>query len=381
MFAGEGQSPSAPHEAQAMMTYNNVVFHHLSNFYAPSALAAVIAVSIGFGIIATDIAFHLGFDIRLVRSPGWLQPLKALNRLAYFLMRMTSILYLGLLLYFVNIQGNDCAPFFDGLFAIWYTSVVCMDFIFIARAVSLWAWKLPIAIPIFALYLSYSILGAANIAHWGDAVQLPGTGFCGYVSQPPEAQPLRTRLNVYFALALTSDTTILVLTCIRLAGRSSGQLKSAWSSEKNAISKPRRISQQLLVQGFVLYGSLVVSKIGFILAYYLSDYRQSWNVMVFAMHITLNTVTAGILVRQTSDTVRKSQHQTSLSHNSLALRSGDHSCTSCQLRRMVEQAEVDLKRRKRADEVDMQEPESAASTPDKVDLELGQTYTPNTLAK
>lgn len=338
-----------------MLTYGDVVFHHLPNFYAPSALAAMLVHAVGLGLILNDLLSNFSFDKRLISSPGWSNPLKVLNRMAYFILRFGTALDLVLVLIYSNVAGLPCSSYFRAIKAAWYMTIVCVDFIFVTRTLALYGWPKKLYIPIGTLTLTYMCLGMYNTWAWGYAVEVPGSQFCAYISQDPREEPIKTIFPVYYGVAIATDTIILVLTCLRLATmpqRSSRHNNSMDTQNPHTLRQLPTLGSTLLVQGFVLYGAMEGTRLSIILIFYLADYRQSWTLLVLGLAVTIKALTASVLVRQTSNVARQRQTHYSSTNiiDSGACGGGAPplspmaalTCASPSMRNMVERARLDL---------------------------------------
>lgn len=298
----------------ALLTYNNVLLHHVPNLYAPSALVAILAGAIAWGIMLSELAYNVGFDLRLIRSPGWSRPLRAATRSAYFITRIGAFINLTLSLIYSNVPGLSCKPFYASMRATWYLSVVCVDFIFFTRTLTLYGWPKRLWIPLLFFSSVYIILGGYDTANWGTPFQIPASNFCGYWSANARDGRLLHKLYLFqYSLSLAVDTVVLVLTCLRLASASESSGHSWQTTSGHSVGaitvQGMNMSQVLIVQGFVLYGSLEACHLGIVLVYFLSDYQQSWASMVFTLVILIKTLTSSTLVRLTSDAVQKTRAQ------------------------------------------------------------------------
>jgi hypothetical protein len=342
----------------SMISYGDVIFHHLPNFYAPSALVAMLVHAVGLGLILNDLLSNFSFDKRLLCSPGWSNPLKALNRLAYFLLRFGTAIDLILVLIYSNVEGLPCTPYFRAIKSAWYLSILCVDFIFVTRTLALYGWPKKLYIPIGLLTLTYASLGMYNTWAWGYSVEVPASNFCAYISQDPRDEPIKTIFPVYYGVAIFTDTIILILTCMRLATlpqRTRGSSNSMELQNPHTLKRLPTLSSTLLVQGFVLYGAMEGTRLAIILVFYLADYRQSWTLMVLGIAVTIKALTASVLVRQTSNVAR--QRQTHYSSTNL-INSGvcgagvpplspmGFTCATCNVNKLIERAQKDLERRR-----------------------------------
>lgn len=297
---------------EALTTFNNVLLHHVPNAYAPSALFAILMGAMAWAVMACELAYNNKFDRDLLTSPGWRYPLRAATRAIYFVMRLGCMLNLTLSLVYQNVPGLDCVPFYGSLRVTWYLSVICVDFIFYTRTMALYGWQKKIWIPVTVATCFYVTLGAYNTARWGTPFQIPKSDFCGFITTDiRKHDQLQVTFLVQYASSLTMDTVVLVLTCLRLwKTPASDRAGASWKTQSGRpLSQvPRNsISRALIIQGFILYGSLELSHLALVLVYFAADYTQAWSSAVYTMILLLKVVTASILVRLTSEAVRKTQ--------------------------------------------------------------------------
>jgi hypothetical protein len=281
---------SVPAEA-----FNNLPYHYYSNFYAPSVLATSLINALCLGVVLFDSCVNVRFDLYLVRSSGWRRPIKIINRLSYFSVRLLVILYLVLMTCYLNLESKgDCSLYFRSIFVIWYMAIALIDIIFLTRTLALYEWHRLLTIGLVSLYCAYVGLALHGISRWGHAFRLGATQFCSYASEVPTPSYMERQFKAFFALTTFFDVVILVLTCKRLAAQDDG-----------ATRQTSRLSRTLFIQGFILYGSLLTMKLAFIFFHYLTDYRQSWILFGMGLGVTTAYITASILVRQTSNVVQQ----------------------------------------------------------------------------
>lgn len=304
------------------MPFGDISLLHVPNMAAVSVLCTMLVYAFGLGALLLDIVAHLWFDGRLLCDPGWSDPLKAVNRLAYFICRYGALTNMLLTIVYMNLPGLACKPFLDVSRVIWCTALLACDFIFLLRTLALYGWSCKLTVAVSTLFISYAVVSYYLVLKSGFGMRVPGSTFCSFQPRDNHAQPLWALYLVHSIVSFSLDTAILVLTCVRLGGRprhvgtaSMRRFLTYWRDSKRDTTSTNdfgahttSLSSDLIRQGVLLYGCQVANRLAFIVVHYCVDYRSSYQLMICGLVITLDSITAGALLRQTSAAVRHTKH-------------------------------------------------------------------------
>lgn len=300
------------------LRYDNIVFHHVPNHQAPGLLAAMLTFSFCLGVITLEILSNLRYDYNLIKRPGWKEPVKASNRLSYFLCRYGCFVFMFITVIYMNLPGSNCHDYAIGINVMWVIPLITVDLIFVQRTLAVYNWNLFITIPLGFLYLSYVALCTYSVVTFGYGYNIPGTNFCAYQTIPTSQKPHATVFICYIVLVITLDSLILILTTHRLLEGGLGNIyhlivtKTSDLRKNKALRKAEghsvgevSLSGLLLRQGVGYFMLLELSRLAFLIVYYTVNNETSYQVLVSGILVLVGPVMAGMLFRQTSEAVKR----------------------------------------------------------------------------
>ncbi|PWN34273.1 uncharacterized protein FA14DRAFT_70819 [Meira miltonrushii] len=300
------------------LQYNNIVFHHVPNHQAPGLLAAMLTFSFCLGVITLEILSNLRYDYNLIKRPGWREPVKASNRLSYFLCRYGCFVFMLITVIYMNLPGSNCHDYAIGINVMWVIPLITVDLIFVQRTLAVYNWNKLITIPLGFLYISYVALCTYSVVTFGYGYNIPGTSFCAYQTIPTSQKPHATVFICYIVLVILLDSLILLLTTHRLLEGGLGNLyhlivtKTAENRKNKALRKAEghsvgevSLSGLLLRQGVGYFMLLELSRLAFLIVYYTVNNETSYQVLVSGILVLVGPVMAGMLFRQTSEAVKR----------------------------------------------------------------------------
>ncbi|PWN34180.1 uncharacterized protein FA14DRAFT_173882 [Meira miltonrushii] len=304
------------------LQYNNIVFHHVPNSQAPGLLGAMLVFAFCLGVISLELVFNLGYDYKLIKRIGWKEPHSALNRLAYFLCRYGSFLFFLITLIFMNAPGTDCDRFAIAVNVMWVIPFIFVDLIFVQRTLAVYGWNMLLTVSLGSLYLIYVALCSYSVIKFGRGYKIPYSDFCAYQTFSTHSEPHATAFIVFFVIMTLLDTLVLLLTTHRLL---EGGLLSLGEVILTKVSKicetrlPNRSQEKteeeeeslkglLLRQGIIYFLILEFSRFAFLIVYYTVNNNTSFQVLICGIIVLIGPLMAGMLFRQTSEAVRRTQY-------------------------------------------------------------------------
>lgn len=189
--------------------YGKVIFHHIPNELAPGFEACLVVYAVCCGIMGLEIISHLDYDFALARRPGWLDWSKCPNRLAYFVSRYLSFVFLVDVLIFSTVGGLDCAIFGKINQATWLIPLCCVDFIFIKRTMALYGWNRTVCFILYVYYAADVGFAVAALMWFGVGYTIPGSDFCAFYTS--NESPVHNALFIAYNVTLNSLDTLVSL--------------------------------------------------------------------------------------------------------------------------------------------------------------------------
>ncbi|PWN34119.1 uncharacterized protein FA14DRAFT_161642 [Meira miltonrushii] len=302
--------------------FGDVSLHHVPNAQAPSLLANMLLLSFGLGLITMELFGNVAYDIRLIKKEGWKEPMKASNRISYFLCRHGSAAFLILTILFLNVPGMNCKQTGKVINILFWLALILADFIFFQRTLAVYGWRKNVVIPLTIGMISYAGMSLYSIIFFGQGYQIPFSDFCGYQVLSIYDQPHATIFIVFICLMLIFNTVILLLCTHKLmeGGLTNTFALISTKSQDLLKSKEERkaaghdvgeffISNLLLRQGIGYFLILVLSYILFLTLYYTlgKDNTTSYQVLCVTEMVVVGPLVAGLMFRQTSEALNRSR--------------------------------------------------------------------------
>lgn len=195
-------------DSAAMSEYNNVVFHHVPNALAPGLLAALCVYAYCLGLVSWELILNGRHDVRLLRRPGWREPVKLANRFCYYACRYGALTFLLMTAVYMTTPGIDCGVYARVLNVLWILPLIFVDFLFISRTLALYGWDTALTAVLGTLYIIYVGLCCYSVILFGDGYQIPASDFCAYVTRSKSDQPHAGIFIAYWTVTIFLDTLV-----------------------------------------------------------------------------------------------------------------------------------------------------------------------------
>ncbi|SPO40611.1 uncharacterized protein PSFLO_06093 [Pseudozyma flocculosa] len=274
---------------------------------AESFLLLIVIYSICLGMVVLEFFSHIGFDIQLIRKPGWTDPAKFVSRTAYLLVRTCPAAFLSLVLVYLTTQFDNCSivPLTFNILAMIILDSVLL--IFLQRTMALYSWKRKVVVPLTVMYCIVFALSCVSLPQLGVGRRIPNSRYCAYDTRRDLTRILVVNI-VYKSSSMILDFTLLIMTMHRLVD---GGLKSLFTGRKgiNTMSHSD-LSSFLLRQGLHFYGLQTATEIVFISIYF-STQQVSYQVLGSALLLSIPPITAGNAFREMgkkASTVTQKRH-------------------------------------------------------------------------
>jgi hypothetical protein len=163
--------------------YGKIIFHHIPNGLAEGFEACLIIYALCLGIMTLEITSNLDYDFALARRPGWMSWSKCPNRIAYFVSRYGSFLFLLNVLIFSTAAGLNCEVFGRVNQFSWIIPILAVDFIFIQRTMALYGWSRGISLFLYAYFIVDVAFAVAAVGFFGKGYEIPGSNFCAFYTR------------------------------------------------------------------------------------------------------------------------------------------------------------------------------------------------------
>lgn len=317
------------------LQFNNVVFHFVPNPQAPGLLAAMLVFAFCLGVLTLELVSNFFYDLSLLRRPGWREPIKASNRIAYFLCRYGAFVFLLLTVIYMNMPGNNCHAYAKAINVMWGIPLIFVDLIFVQRTLAVYGWDRRVGVPLGLLYTAYVGLCTYSVVEFGYGYRIPGSTFCAYQVLPTDVQPHSTVFIVYICTTIFLDSLVLLLTAHRLMEgglanvfhlivTKSTVLRSNKAARKAAGHDVGEVSLSglLMRQGLGYFIVLEGARLAFLIVYYVLSSSTSYQVLVCAVLAMIGPVMAGMLFRQTAEAVKRTAIVSSFGRDGAVLSQG-----------------------------------------------------------
>lgn len=329
MLGSDTLHATTPPSAAMAAAQPEIIFNVLPPAAGKSFMVLLIVMCLCLGAVTVEMFNHIGFDIRLIRKPGWNRPAKLISRLAYLSCRYLSVISLTLVVLFLSIKSENCKGMAEAFNILGMILLDSVSLVFVQRTMALYGWKPKIVVPLTLYYFVVLAAAAVCIPFYGVGYRIPGTEFCAYDTRRDLTRTLVANI-VYKSLGMGLDIIMLLLTLHRLLD---GGLKAIWSKQPQQLYSglnDRSLSSFLIRQGVHFYVLQLGTDIFFVSTYF-SMSEPSYQVLGNALVFCIPPIAAAAAFREmgkkASLITAKTGSKVNEIMNSTASPSGDNSGT------------------------------------------------------